>query len=230
MSQSAQSPGSTYRTSARPRRTSRFPPLVATVAQMNPHPTVRSLDPGSAGIGIVDVTVTAPRVARGSTLPLRDAATIAAHDRRPIQAADESIVTGVGIRPTAVAGTAFPCAIRGLTRNTGPGDVGSPGTDEPRVARIVQWATGHAPWVAVQLAVAAPVGARGRRRVNAEAVVITTQPAAAAAVPSAAVPFIGTAAVVIGGVVVIAGERGVSRHALDAGPAGIARTSIGGPD
>src|SRR5215212_186992 len=182
-----------------------------------------------ARFGIVEVAVTAPRVARGSTLPRRDAATIAAHDRHLVQAADEPIITRVGIIPTPIAGTAFPRATRGLARNTCPRVVATTGTDEPGIARVVQRAAGEASWVTVQLAGAAPGGARGRRQVNAVARVIAAQPTAAAAVPSAAVPFIGTAAIVIGVGVVIAGERGISPHALNAGPAGIARTSIGRP-
>src|SRR5215207_7236233 len=65
---------------------------------------------------------------------------------------------------------------------------------------------------------------------HAVTIVIAAQPAAAAAVPAATVPLIATAARVIRGGVVVAGQRGIRRHTLDAGPAGIARTSIGGPE
>ena len=51
-----------------------------------------------------------PLSARSSTLPRRDAAAVATHDRHLVQATDQPRITGVGVIPAAVAGTAFPGA------------------------------------------------------------------------------------------------------------------------
>src|SRR3954447_24611219 len=102
-----------------------------------------------ARVRIMDAAVTAPRAAPGSALPRWDAATIAADDWHLIQAADQPSITGIGIIPPAVTRTAFPGATRGLTRNANPGVFAGPGTDEPRIAGVVQRATGAASWVAV---------------------------------------------------------------------------------
>ena len=91
------------------------PPSVA-VAQMTPVLVRAAGEPRIAGSGIVDVAVTTSRAARSSTLPCLDAAPIAIHDRDPVQAADQPIITGVGIIGTLVAGASFPGAAHGLAR------------------------------------------------------------------------------------------------------------------
>jgi hypothetical protein len=97
--------------------------------------------------------------ARDRTLRYRHTPAIAIEDRHLIQAAHQSRIAGVGIGGTLVARTAFPGAPPGLGRNTGPGVFAGPGTDEPRIARVVQRATREASWVTVQLARTAFPGA-----------------------------------------------------------------------
>ncbi len=77
----------------------------------------------------------------------------------------------------------------------------------------------------MEVALAAFAVTTGWGQARAEAVVAATQPAAASSIPAAAAALIGTAAKVVRLPDVVAGERGVGRHALVAVLAGITRAS-----
>lgn len=77
----------------------------------------------------------------------------------------------------------------------------------------------------VEVAVAPFAITACRWQTSAEAIIAAAQPAATAAIPAAAASLISAAAKVVGHTDVIAGERGVGRHALRAVLTRITRTS-----